>query len=329
MVSGRNYLFPVGLEGESGSRRDLTVTPQDALEFFGRSYGVRLDGQPNIFPPTSNAPTTEDICEINPDYHWEITDTANGNSDVFTAAFQMDAADVPYTDSLAVFDASSAQWIVVPNQNAVPFTYTADLTFDGASSQRYYAGAAVNPNIDDFSWLPDFPNVSEPPIRVGDTVQFFANVDDMTYNWQFGEGGTALAENPQYVYDREGRYDVDLTIIRQDVPQCFASGTKPIKVLPVKPLFLPTAFSPNEDILNEAYTFSIENMEYVNFQVFNRWGRLIFEDRFEGGPGAEVRWDGTDNGETCQEGVYVYVAEGVNAKNGNDFTQSGSITLIR
>ncbi|MFW5659249.1 MAG: gliding motility-associated C-terminal domain-containing protein [Bacteroidota bacterium] len=325
-----DYLFPVGAEGISGSRRDLLLSPQNALADNGFSYGVRLDAEPSIFPPTSDDPADSVICQINPNYHWEITDTSSGNADNFTAQFVMSQADDPWLDSVAYFDNPANEWRVLPNQNATPVIYTAPLTFEGDASQAYYAGALVNPEASDFSWLPDFPAVEEPPIRVGDTIQFFANQPNLLYNWQFGDGGSALTEQPQYIYDRAGRYDVSLTLVRRDAPNCFASGSREIKVLQAVPLFLPTAFTPGSgDQLNDTYYFSIENMEYVNFSVFNRWGQKIFEQRFEGGTGAEAEWDGTYEGAVVPEGVYVYMLDGVNAKNGQEITQNGSITVIR
>jgi gliding motility-associated-like protein len=56
--------------------------------------------------------------------------------------------------------------------------------------------------------------------------------------------------------------------------------------------------------------------------IYNRWGQLVFETDtiLEG-------WDGTQNGNPCNMGVYVWVVyyEGENGK----VTNKGSLTLIR
>jgi len=70
-----------------------------------------------------------------------------------------------------------------------------------------------------------------------------------------------------------------------------------------KSFFIPNAFTPNGDGLNDVFGV-IPRLDYVNqfrFSIFNRWGQLIFDtsDLNQG-------WDGTIKGEACQAGVYVY-----------------------
>lgn len=69
------------------------------------------------------------------------------------------------------------------------------------------------------------------------------------------------------------------------------------------PDFIPNAFSPNGDGLNDV--FRIEHVTFQKlsaFRVFNRWGSLVYES-------ADIAkgWDGTDKGKACELGTYYYM----------------------
>ncbi|OFY48197.1 MAG: hypothetical protein A2W85_03270 [Bacteroidetes bacterium GWF2_41_31] len=70
-----------------------------------------------------------------------------------------------------------------------------------------------------------------------------------------------------------------------------------------KSFFIPNAFTPNGDGLNDVFG-AIPRLDYVNrfhISIYNRWGQLIFDTS-----NLNQGWDGTFKGEACQAGVYVY-----------------------
>jgi len=71
--------------------------------------------------------------------------------------------------------------------------------------------------------------------------------------------------------------------------------------------YLPTAFSPNFDGINDEfglmYNDRIEILAYT-MEVFDRWGSPVFRSE-----NIDDRWDGTKNGEVVDIGVYVYAIE--------------------
>lgn len=86
---------------------------------------------------------------------------------------------------------------------------------------------------------------------------------------------------------------------------------------------VPSAFSPNNDGVNDVLNvlgIGIVNME---FRIYNRFGQLVFEttDTAEG-------WDGTLNGEPMNQGVFVYTLT-YDLINGSSGEKSGNITLIK
>ena len=91
-------------------------------------------------------------------------------------------------------------------------------------------------------------------------------------------------------------------------------------------IFIPNVFSPNNDGVNDIFKVRATNLSSFNFQIFNRWGQLLFEtnNNNEG-------WDGKYLNKDVSPGVYVWL---INAKdkNGSVFyngKNKGTITLVR
>ena len=84
-----------------------------------------------------------------------------------------------------------------------------------------------------------------------------------------------------------------------------------IDVVPGISLFIPNAFTPNGDGLNDTFGVSGEAIKEFHIKIFNRWGEIIFETQ-----NAKDRWDGTYMGEQVPEGTYTYMvtAAGVSGK---------------
>ncbi|MFM7216379.1 MAG: gliding motility-associated C-terminal domain-containing protein [Bacteroidota bacterium] len=89
-------------------------------------------------------------------------------------------------------------------------------------------------------------------------------------------------------------------------------------------VYVPNAFHPGGGI-NEVfrpYPVFLSREDY-SFAVYNRWGGVVFTtDNIEAG------WDGTVDGASCQEAVYVYRIQ-ARKTDGTLFEKVGSVTLIR
>ena len=72
-------------------------------------------------------------------------------------------------------------------------------------------------------------------------------------------------------------------------------------------LYIPTAFTPNGDGLNDEFKAVGEGVDFFHLNVYDRWGNLIFESNQ-----IEMGWNGQVNGQLAQSGFYSYeiVAEG-------------------
>jgi len=93
---------------------------------------------------------------------------------------------------------------------------------------------------------------------------------------------------------------------------------------PKSTIYIPSAFTPNGDGINDRFGVKALNITQFNLKIFNRWGELIFETD-------EVTnlWDGTYNGQAITStDVFVYT---VKAKGPNGIVlpeESGTVTLV-
>ena len=83
-------------------------------------------------------------------------------------------------------------------------------------------------------------------------------------------------------------------------------------------------FSPNNDGINDDFTFGEFAMENVDVTFYNRWGQEVYS-----WTGENKAWDGRGaDGQNLPEGVYFFVfkADGID---GHYYEEKGSITIIR
>lgn len=104
---------------------------------------------------------------------------------------------------------------------------------------------------------------------------------------------------------------------------CKARDSITLTILP-DVLLIPTAFSPNDDGLNDVFRPLNKNIKKLNFQVYDRWGQKIYETDVIGDG-----WNGMYKDRKQDMGVYVWQAQ--YQLNGIDktFTESGNVTLVR
>ena len=88
--------------------------------------------------------------------------------------------------------------------------------------------------------------------------------------------------------------------------------------------FVPNAFTPNNDGINDVVDFSSPLLSEVHVAIFNRWGQCVYESSDLN----DCRWDGTFRGNACLPGVYTYTLR-IRCHNNIETDFKGDITLIR
>ena len=168
----------------------------------------------------------------------------------------------------------------------------------------------------DFSYLPKQIDIVEPEVS-------FTNlsVGATQFNWNFGDGGTDLTEDPKHIYTDTGLFTV--LMIATNANGCNDTTFQTLRVLDIFRIFIPNAFSPNQDAFNTVWEPKFTSILTLELTVYNRWGEKMYYSNDNTGA-----WDGTFNGEQCMEGVYYYqIRVRDNRKKWHFY--NGMITLIR
>ena len=111
---------------------------------------------------------------------------------------------------------------------------------------------------------------------------------------------------------------------------CKSSDTINIKVFCLNSqVFIPNAFSPDGDGLNDILTVRATGIVTVKyFRIFNRWGELVFEKNNFPPNNPGYGWDGKTRGIAGSSSVYVYIAEVV-CENGDTYIYKGNTSIIK
>lgn len=157
-------------------------------------------------------------------------------------------------------------------------------------------------------------------VAIGQPLQLNASGGDY-YDWQPSTGLTKTdIANPVATLQQNAFYAVTVT---SDVG-CPTTDTIFIKAYKGPELYVPTAFTPNGDRLNDAFRFTAVGMTDINyFRIYNRYGQMVYNstDPRQG-------WDGTWNGKPQASDTYVWMIAGKDYL-GNSVSRKGMVTLIR
>lgn len=174
----------------------------------------------------------------------------------------------------------------------------------------------------------------EQEIRLGESIQLFTQTsipeeDIASIFWQHdGSLSCDTCLHPVARPFRSTQYSVQVQSINGCVDQAQVSVTVDRRA----DVYIPNAFSPGDsDGFNDRF-FPFARPESVrevqSFQIFSRWGEVLFE-AFGFQPNDPVNgWDGTYRGQLLNAGVYVYFAE-VEMTDGSVVLFKGDVTLVR
>lgn len=119
-------------------------------------------------------------------------------------------------------------------------------------------------------------------------------------------------------------------VVVQDTDGCIQEDFVTIYVDKKQDVFVPMAFSPNDDGINDVFMiYAGQKVRKVKkFSIFNRWGEMLFnKENFQPNDN-NYGWDGNRNGQAMNAGVYIYAVE-VEMINGETAILSGDVTLLR
>ncbi len=180
----------------------------------------------------------------------------------------------------------------------------------------------AHPNAN-FTYSPQPVNIESPLVQFTD--QSTSKYPLVFWNWTFGDGSglSSTLRNPSHQYSDTGTYCATLVIT--DMHGCMDSITNCLVVNPLFTLYIPDAFSPNGDGINDVFTPKGSYIKDFEMYIFDRWGMKLFHtgDIMNG-------WNGKvlNNATVCQEDTYVYQIY-VTDTQGNKHAYNGKVTLLK
>lgn len=153
-----------------------------------------------------------------------------------------------------------------------------------------------------------------------------------SWEWDFGDGqGKSTQQNPEYGYKvlnpekDTGYFYVTLKVV-SNKGDCYDEITRRIYIGPDLTVFIPNAFSPDDNGVptNEKFRVVATGIKTFEMWVFNRWGEKMYYSNDYATHG----WDGFFNSKESQEDVYVYKVI-VSALSGKKYEFNGTVHLIR
>ena len=169
-------------------------------------------------------------------------------------------------------------------------------------------------------------------IAFGDSVLVGADINQdgpFDYAWTGADSVRCLdaACSEVYLY---GYRPGELSLAIASAAGCTAVDRLLLEVRSERPLYAPTAFSPDGDLVNDRWTlYGPPVLSGIrSLQIFDRWGNLVYSG--EGlTPGDEREgWDGTHLGRALRPAVFGWVAE-VEYVDGVVLEAAGDVNLLR
>lgn len=135
-----------------------------------------------------------------------------------------------------------------------------------------------------------------------DPIQFnnTSTGDILSVGWDFGDGSFSNDLDPIHTYVTAGQYTITQTVL---YPYgCTKTFVSTLFITKGYKLIMPSAFTPNEDALNDSFRPVQEGLENMRLDIYDTWGSLIFSESGD----IIAGWDGFLNDREAENGNYYY-----------------------
>lgn len=164
------------------------------------------------------------------------------------------------------------------------------------------------------------------PIENIDEVIFTntsTGINQTNWNWFFNSnnGYTSANQNTSYIFENSGSYPIAMIV--KNGWGCSDTLVKMIVIENEYSLYVPNAFTPDGDGINDVFTPKGVGILKYELTVFDRWGEQVFKstDFFKG-------WDGSFKGNPCQTDTYTWIIH-ANSPGGKSKEYAGHVTLYK
>jgi len=190
---------------------------------------------------------------------------------------------------------------------------------NGCSSTINYTVTAFPKPEANFSYAPDLPVENTNNVFFTNTS---SNADLSKSNWYFSDNERkSVGKDASYFYRESGTYAVALVV--RNNRGCEDSVIKTVQVAADFHIYVPNAFTPGNDQLNEVFLPVGRGIKNYQLSIYNRWGNIVFSS-------SELQngWDGTFKDLPCSTDTYQWKIH-VTSERGESRNLIGHVTLIR
>lgn len=336
--------------GQTATFTASSTTPNETFNWYTTPTG----GSPIFTGPVfTTPPVNGDVT-----YYAEAKDPTSGVTSTTRATGTVavnpapDVAVTPPAQAVnagqtATFTASSTtpnstfNWYTTPTGGAPVGTGVTFTTPPVNSDVTYYAeatnpstGATTPTRATGIVSVNPAPDVAVTPptqaVNAGQTATFTATstTPNTDFNWfTTPTGGSPVFTGPVFttppVNQNVTYYAEAENPITGAVSLTRAAGAITVNGSSLNDIFVPNAFTPNNDGKNDLLMIYGTDIKSVRFSVYDQWGELQFQSTNQ-----SKGWDGTFKGRPQPVGVYVYYLEAVMNDN-NQLKKKGTITLLR
>ncbi len=199
---------------------------------------------------------------------------------------------------------------LLPDNRTITKTGRYDVSF----TTPYGCDSTFFINAKSYKKPSDLLPVSDTCLGSNDSVIINATKGFDTYKWM-----NIISDKPFYKVTTEGTYHLRIDNYcgsKTDTFQVYKQCDYPI--------YMPSAFTPNNDQLNDIFKVPEQNKNrFVSLKIYNRFGQLVFSSFNK-----KIGWDGNINNFPADTGSYIYLLE-MKGITGRPVSQKGNITLIR
>jgi gliding motility-associated-like protein len=319
------------------------LTPATICEGKSIQINASTNGTTNIWTPNFNIlnPTTlTPIVSPNITTTYYVTTTTGICSKKDSVLITVNKAPIPlasndtsicYGDAVSIFGAGGTQFEWMPNSN-INFTSIYNPTVNPTQLTKYYLyvtdANGCKSLFADTVTISVIPKViafagNDTLVATNQPIQLnaIANAPNFLWSPSIYLSNISIA-NPIATIPIIGEfiYKVDATTIEG----CLGTSTIKITTFKGPEIYVPTAFTPNNDNNNDVLKITaigLKSFEY--FRVFNRWGQLIFETK-----NPTIGWNGFYKSTKQPTGTFVWAVKGVDYNN-KTIQLKGTVVLIR
>lgn len=187
------------------------------------------------------------------------------------------------------------------------------------SSQSYQIKVHEKPKAD-FSFLPQQPTEGLDEVRFTNTS---TGEGPLSYHWYFNDnkGYTSTTKDVSYLYAEPGHYKT--VLVTTNAYGCADTLLKPLTVASDFAIYVPNAFTPNDDRRNDVFMASVRSFKLFDLKIYDRWGQELFHST-----SPQTGWDGSFKDQPCKQDTYTWVIE-LSTNDGQRISKQGVVMLMR